>query len=40
MSEYLVEGTREVFETELSELEMVDKFKTVIDFYVELRAML
>jgi len=36
MSEYLVEGTREVFETtELSELEMVDKFKTVIDFYVD-----
>ena len=35
MSEYLVEGTREVFESELSELEMVDKFKTVIDFYVD-----
>ena len=36
MSKHIVEGTREVFETsELNETEMIDKFKEVIDFYVE-----
>ena len=36
MSEYIVEGTREVFETtELNETEMVDNFKKIIDFYIE-----
>jgi len=36
MSEYIVEGTREVFETtELNETEMVDNFKKIIDFYVD-----
>jgi hypothetical protein len=36
MSKYMVEGTREVFEsTELNETEMVDTFKRVIDFYVD-----
>ena len=36
MSEYIVEGTREVFETtELNEKEMVDNFKKIIDFYVD-----
>ena len=36
MSKYIVEGTREVFEsTELNETEMVDKFKQVVDFYVD-----
>ena len=35
MSKYLIEGHREIFESdELSETEMVDKFKTVIDFFV------
>jgi hypothetical protein len=36
MSEYIVEGTREVFETtELNETEMIDNFKQVIDFYID-----
>ena len=36
MSEYIVEGTREVFETtELNETEMLDNFKKIIDFYVD-----
>lgn len=35
MSKYLIPGHREIFESdEFSETEMVDKFKTVIDFYV------
>jgi len=35
MSKYLIEGHREIFESdELSETEMIDKFKTVIDFFV------
>lgn len=35
MSEYILEGCREVFETnELNETEMLVKFKEVIDFYV------
>lgn len=35
MSKYLIHGHREIFESdEFSETEMVDKFKTVIDFYV------
>lgn len=35
MSKYLIEGHREIFESdEFSETEMVDKFKTVIDFFV------
>ena len=35
MSDYLIKGHREIFQSdELSEQEMVDKFKTVIDFYV------
>ena len=35
MSKYLIEGHREIFESEeLSETEMVNKFKTVIDFFV------
>jgi hypothetical protein len=36
MSEYIMEGTREVFETtELNETEMIDNFKHIIDFYVD-----
>ena len=36
MSEYIVEGTREVFETtELNETEMIENFKQIIDFYVD-----
>jgi hypothetical protein len=36
MSKYIIEGCREVFETtELDEKEMIDKFKEVIDFYVD-----
>jgi hypothetical protein len=35
MSKYIVEGTREVFEsTEFNETDMIEKFKEVIDFYV------
>jgi hypothetical protein len=35
MSKYLIEGHREIFESnEFSETEMVDKFKTVINYYV------
>jgi hypothetical protein len=35
MSKFLIEGHREIFESdELSETEMIDKFKTVIDFFV------
>jgi prophage antirepressor-like protein len=35
MSKYIIEGNREVFESdEISETDMVDKFKEVIDFFV------
>lgn len=36
MSKYIMEGTREVFETtELNETEMIENFKQIIDFYVD-----
>ena len=36
MSKYIMEGTREVFESsDINEAEMIDNFKYIIDFYVE-----
>jgi hypothetical protein len=36
MSKYIMEGTREVFEsTKLNEIEMIDNFKQIIDLYID-----
>ena len=36
MSKYIMEGTREVFETtEVNEAEMIENFKQIIDFYID-----
>jgi hypothetical protein len=36
MSKHIIDGTREVFETtELNEIEMIENFKQIIDFYVD-----